>query len=415
MLETVKVPSQFEPIFAKAQEYVGRYFSEMKRDPSKGTIEIFGQRYVLIRAASMSVDFFAMIKNLYRDAGEEEANNVARSFLFDIAHAIGKADAKNFHEKMNLKDPIEKLSAGPIHFAYSGWAFVDIFPESNPSPDENYYLVYDHPFSFESDAWEQSGKKADFPVCIMNSGYSSGWCEESFGITLVASEILCKAKGDEVCRFIMAPPSRIEQRINEYLARETALAKRVTKYEVPGFFKRKQTEEKLHEMLRASEANYQQIFNAVNDAIFIHDAESGAILEVNQKMCDLYGYSMEETNKLSVLALSSGEIPYTQDQAVKYINLAFQGRPQTFEWYAKKKSGELFWVEVNLKAVTLKGIKRILAVVRDITEHKKAQEELDKKMQELEEFHDLAVGREIRMIELEKELEELKQEIEEKK
>jgi hypothetical protein len=108
------------------------------------------------------VDFFETVKKLYKDKGDEEALNVARSLLFDIAHAIGKADARNFHKRMKLKDPVEKLSAGPVHFSHSGWAFVDIFPESNPTPDENYFLIYDHPFSFESDAWIKSGKKSDF-------------------------------------------------------------------------------------------------------------------------------------------------------------------------------------------------------------------------------------------------------------
>jgi two-component system sensor histidine kinase/response regulator len=245
MPNSVKVPKEFEPIFEKAQEYVSKYFKEKIEDPSKGTIEIFGERYILIRAASMSVDFFETVKNLYRDEGDEEALNVARSLLFDIAHAIGKTDAKNFHKKMDLKSPIEKLSAGPIHFSHSGWAFVDIFPESRPSPDENYFLIYDHPFSFESDAWMKAGRRSDFPVCVMNAGYSSGWCEESFGISLVASEIMCRAKGDEVCRFIMAHPSKIEDYIKEYLKKEPELAKKVTKYEIPGFFKRKHIEEAL--------------------------------------------------------------------------------------------------------------------------------------------------------------------------
>ena len=44
---------------------------------------------------------------------------------------------------MKLKDPISKLSAGPIHFAYTGWAFVDILPESKASPDDNFYLKDD--------------------------------------------------------------------------------------------------------------------------------------------------------------------------------------------------------------------------------------------------------------------------------
>ena len=258
MLSSVKVPKQFEPIFQKAHEYVSKYFKKKKEDPSKGTIEIFDQRYILIRAASMSVDFFETVKNLYQDEGDEEALNVARSLLFDIAHAIGKADAKNFHKKMKLRDPMGKLSAGPIHFSHSGWAFVDIFPESNPSPDENYFLIYDHPFSFESDAWIKSGKKSDLPVCVMNAGYSSGWCEESFGVTLVASEIMCKAKGDDACRFIMASPSKIELYIKEYLKREQKLAKKAIKYEIPGFFKRKQVEEALHKAYDELEIRVQE-------------------------------------------------------------------------------------------------------------------------------------------------------------
>ena len=245
MLNTVKVPEPFEPLFQKAQEYVSRYFSEKLEFPSKGTIELFGQRYILVRAASMSVDFFETVKNLYRDFGDEEAVVVARSLLFDIAHAIGKMDARNFHRRMEVTDPIEKLSAGPIHFAYSGWAFVDIFPESVPSPDENYYLIYDHPFSFESDAWLKEGKQADFPVCVMNAGYTSGWCEESFGVELTASEIMCKAKGDDHCRFIMAPPSRIEGHIQRYIEEKPELAPRITKYKIPGFFERQKLEEEL--------------------------------------------------------------------------------------------------------------------------------------------------------------------------
>ncbi len=255
MLKTVKVPQQFEPLFAKAQEYVARFFGERKEDPSRGTIEIFGERYILVRAASMSVEFFETVTSLYRKEGKEEADNIARQLLFDIAHAIGRQDARNFHRKMDLRDPIEKLSVGPVHFAHTGWAFVDIFAESSPTPDEDYYLIYDHPYSFESDAWLTAGKKADFPVCVMNAGYSSGWCEESFGIGLVATEITCKAKGDPECRFIMAPPSRIEGHIAAYLKKEPELAKRISRYEVPGFFKRKEAEE----ALRASEQRFRKL------------------------------------------------------------------------------------------------------------------------------------------------------------
>lgn len=249
MLNDVKVPKEFEPIFEKAQKYVDAYFKEKKSDPSKGTIEINGERYILVRAASMSVEFFDTVRQLYKDKGDQEANHVARQLLYDLAHAIGKQDAKNFHKKMNVSDPIERLSAGPIHFAHTGWAFVDISPESKPTADENYCLMYDHPYSFESDAWLKVGRKSDFPVCIMNAGYSSGWCEESFGVTLVATEVMCKARGDDACRFIMAHPSKIEGRIKEYVSKEPRLEKKITQYEIPGFFRVKELEDELRKRL----------------------------------------------------------------------------------------------------------------------------------------------------------------------
>jgi PAS domain S-box-containing protein len=239
--ETVKVPNQFEPIFNKAKETVKTYFSNLEFHPEKGTIEINDQRYVLIRASALSDEFFSNIQQVYSDKTKEEAFNIASSFLFDFAHLIGLQDAKRFHEIMDLKDPISKLSAGPVHFAHSGWAFVEILPESNPQPNEDFFLKYNHPYSFEADSWIKNNKKSDKPVCVMNAAYSSGWCEESFGIPLTAVELSCRAKGDEKCTFIMAHPSKIEK----YIEEEVHSLKVKTSYHVPFFFERKNIEEKI--------------------------------------------------------------------------------------------------------------------------------------------------------------------------
>jgi signal transduction histidine kinase/CheY-like chemotaxis protein/predicted hydrocarbon binding protein len=243
--ETVSVPENVKPLFDKAQKTVGEYFRNLKMDPSRGTIEINDQRYVLVRASALSHDFLTTIQQLYSDRGEKEAMSIGKNFLFDISHVIGINDAKNFHSKMNLREPVEKLSAGPVHFAYSGWAYVDILPESNPSPDENYYMLYNHPFSFEADSWIRSGKKSDTAVCIMNAGYSSGWCEQSFGFPLTAVEVTCKAKGDEHCTFIMSPPHKIQQHIESYTAQKELVNKKIS-YDIPTFFERKKVEEEVH-------------------------------------------------------------------------------------------------------------------------------------------------------------------------
>lgn len=240
---TVSVPDTMKPVFDAAQKNVGDYFRELKMDPTHGTIEINDQRYVLILASALSIDFLSTIQKLYADRGEKEALAIGKNFLFDISHVIGMNDAKIFSTKMHLTDPIAKLSAGPVHFAYAGWAYVDILPESNPTIDENYYLIYNHPFSFEADSWIRSKKKSDLPVCIMNAGYSSGWCEESFGMALTAVEVTCKAKGDEHCTFIMAPPSKIQAHVERYSSgMEKQFNKKIT-YEIPTFFERKKVEE----------------------------------------------------------------------------------------------------------------------------------------------------------------------------
>ncbi len=211
MVTTVKVPPQFEPIFAEAERMVGRFFESMERDPSRGIINIAGDRYILVRGESI---FSVLREKMTADFGED----VAESFLYILAKTVGHGDAARFAEKLGLSDPIHKLSAGPVHFSHTGWAFVDILPESRPSPDQNYLLVYDHPNTFESAGYMARGAKSPKPACLFSAGYSAGWCSYSFGLDLDAREVRCIARGDPQCRFVMAPSRRLEERVKQYLS-----------------------------------------------------------------------------------------------------------------------------------------------------------------------------------------------------
>jgi PAS domain S-box-containing protein len=128
--------------------------------------------------------------------------------------------------------------------------------------------------------------------------------------------------------------------------------------------------------LKASESNYRAIFNAANDAIFVLDPETGAIIDVNSKLCEMYGFSREEALLLDIEAFSSGHPPYTQEFALAYVRKAGLGKSQLFEWMAKRKDGQVFWVEVSIKKTMLGGIPRALAAVRDISERRRAEESL---------------------------------------
>ncbi|MFH1389412.1 MAG: PAS domain-containing protein [Candidatus Margulisiibacteriota bacterium] len=65
--------------------------------------------------------------------------------------------------------------------------------------------------------------------------------------------------------------------------------------------------------------------------------------------------------------------------------------------------GSRGWFELNIQPMA----DGIFVVSQDISEQRRAATELEKKVKELEEFHSLAVGRELRMIELEKEINKL--------
>ncbi|MBW1783193.1 MAG: PAS domain S-box protein, partial [Deltaproteobacteria bacterium] len=367
-LRTVSVPDSLRPIFLKAQSSVDAYFRTKKIDPQKGWIDVSGERYILVRAASMSKEFFELMFSLYRDRGEREARTVAFGFLFDIAHSIGKADAKSFFSKMGLKDPIEKLSAGPIHFAYTGWAYVDIFPESHPTPDENYYLIYDHPFSFEADTWMKSGVTPDFPVCTMNAGYSSGWCEESFGVPLVAAEIECRAKGDEHCRFIMAPPSRIKEYIARYGERYDAQSTRFGSVDVPEFFQRKRLEDELIK----SEERVRALLNAPNDRAMLLTTD-GTIKALNNTAAEAFGKGIEELIGMNAYALLPPSLGKTRKSYHREV--VQSGKSIRYE---DERDGR--WLDTTLDPVhDAQGrVAQVAVFSRDMTNYKRMEEALRK-------------------------------------
>jgi len=216
-LLSVKAPKEMKPLFMAAEDKVSKYFESMEWDPANGRILIGGERYILVRAASFRISFpEALAELMDLDDGLNNPNII--KILYQLAKALGQADARKFHFSMGLDAPIEKLSAGPVHFAFTGWANVDIDPTSTPSPDENYFLMYIHPRSFEADSFIfMRGTKSPVPVCVMNAGYSAGWCSESFGIELEAKEISCRAKGDKECRFVMAHTSKLDEFVKKNL------------------------------------------------------------------------------------------------------------------------------------------------------------------------------------------------------
>jgi PAS domain S-box-containing protein len=129
------------------------------------------------------------------------------------------------------------------------------------------------------------------------------------------------------------------------------------------------------EALARSEASYRAIFDAAEDAIYVHDWDSFALLDVNPRACADHGRTREELLRADPAELTADEPPYDLEHALANLQLARLGRCEPFEWLAQTRRGRVWW-EMHLKPAQIGGRPHILAFARDITERKAAEERL---------------------------------------
>lgn len=132
---------------------------------------------------------------------------------------------------------------------------------------------------------------------------------------------------------------------------------------------RKRTEE----ALRESEERYRLLFEQANDAILISD-EMDAIIDANQRACDLLGYTRAELLSLHIPDIQAagrrGPIGHTiRAELAQYGEAPFESSDL-------RRDGTIVPVEVTLTRIVVKGRKLILNFVRDITERKRREREV---------------------------------------
>lgn len=131
------------------------------------------------------------------------------------------------------------------------------------------------------------------------------------------------------------------------------------------------TERKATELaLRESEKRYRSLFENASDAIFV-ESLSGDILEVNQKACELLGYTKDELLSLKVKDILP---PGEEDRVYEIANRLDETPSLIIEGKNRRKDGTLIDVEVSIRLIEWKGEEAALVLVRDITERKKIEE-----------------------------------------
>ncbi len=114
------------------------------------------------------------------------------------------------------------------------------------------------------------------------------------------------------------------------------------------------------------------LFEQSADAIFIID-EKGYFVEVNKTAYDSLGYTYKE---LLTYSMSDIDQNIGLEELKEVLPLMEHGVPVTLEGKQQHKDGSIFPVDVNLSLIIRNDIQYILAVARDITEHKQMEDAL---------------------------------------
>jgi two-component system cell cycle sensor histidine kinase/response regulator CckA len=132
------------------------------------------------------------------------------------------------------------------------------------------------------------------------------------------------------------------------------------------------------EALRESEAKYRLLFESNPQPMWVYDLESLAFLKVNRAAIDFYGYSLEEFLAMTIRDIRPPEDHPALMERVKELREQTPGLGYSGEWRHVKKSGEIINVEIISHEVAFYGQRARLALAKDITDRKAAEEALVK-------------------------------------
>jgi len=164
---------------------------------------------------------------------------------------------------------------------------------------------------------------------------------------------------------------------------------------------------KVEQELKISEERYRMLFEGAEDGIYTLDLK-GKFTSGNRKAEEITGYKREELIGKYFTTLLPSKTEILRLLKIFKDIITSKGDAYKFETKLKNKQGNL--VPIEIKGSILKDGGRpvgLLGIARDISERKKAEEELKAKNEKLEKFRVMATGRELKMIELKEKIEEL--------
>lgn len=138
--------------------------------------------------------------------------------------------------------------------------------------------------------------------------------------------------------------------------------------------------------LQKSELKYRSLFNHANDEIIFTDVD-GRISEVNEKVEDIFGLKREDVIGQNFFDLGYLNPKEMRDLAERFQKAVTDKNLEIMEFKIRRKDGTVTDIEVSTNILEQEGeIKGFVAVIRDVTARKRAEEELAKYHDQLEEL-----------------------------
>ncbi|MFA5825809.1 MAG: PAS domain S-box protein [Gallionellaceae bacterium] len=171
---------------------------------------------------------------------------------------------------------------------------------------------------------------------------------------------------------------------------------------------RNMIEAELSRLKQNSDERYRILFEQAALGVAEIDPVSIAFRQFNQRLCDILGYERSELQGINFQSLT-----HPDDWPAELRNLqalkAGEFPEFTMETRCLRKDGATIWVKLTVSPTRVSGAAQDahITFVQDITARKLAEQALQEKLDELERWHEATLGRETRVLELKREVNEL--------